>query len=163
MPKITLYSMFDDPKVIEKNIYSNSSTTLDGKFRSPVDVCNPVMTIESGNLTLQQGQYNYCYIDSLQRYYFITDVIPTTSRIKEIHMHIDVLFTYQNLIKGSSGTVTTSGATGIHSGIMPSARTVTEAHLLAPKTQESDSKNVITYTSGFDGSNPTYIILTSGS
>lgn len=76
------------------------SLELDGKFRNPADIVNPVITIQGrgwfqGN-DINLLDCNYAYIRDLKRYYFITDWVVDSNWFATCSMHCDVLSTFWN-------------------------------------------------------------------
>lgn len=92
----------------EKNVvYKDSLTEVarySGTFRSTISVTDPVFTITN----LGMPAFNYIWIKSLGRYYFVTDIVNIRANLWEIHAHVDVLYTYRNAINGLKAHVTRS-------------------------------------------------------
>lgn len=70
-----------------------NETVLDGKFKTEIDVQNPVIQVNADLMN-----FNYCYIPDLNRYYFISKIEITRTNFYTIYMHIDVLETYKDEI-----------------------------------------------------------------
>lgn len=62
-------------------------------------ILKPTIIIEAATAPIT---YNYMYIQELQRYYFIDDIVSKNNKIWEITGHVDVLQTYKNGILGQS-------------------------------------------------------------
>lgn len=62
-------------------------------------ILKPTIIIEAATPPIT---YNYMYIQDLQRYYFIDDIVSKNNKIWEITGHVDVLQTYKNGILGQS-------------------------------------------------------------
>ncbi len=54
----------------------------------------PVIKIKNVNVL----EYNYCYIPSFKRYYFVSDLEIFPKEIQIAHLEIDVLMSYKDMI-----------------------------------------------------------------
>lgn len=81
---ITFYTFSDDPKVANKTLTTVGTAT--GEFRATVDVLRPTFTVKPD----QVGEANYCYIEGLQRYYYITGKRKLTTGLTELSLYCDV-------------------------------------------------------------------------
>lgn len=86
----------------------NEPFTLIGSFYSTVDLINPIVVLRGFDLT----GYNYCYIEQLNRYYFINDVVLENNTDLRVYLNIDVIKTYENVILDSVATVSESSSAG---------------------------------------------------
>ena len=87
---------------IGKNI--DTGTTITGALlKEDTSILKPIIKIKSsvGDIIT----YNYMYIEELQRYYFIDDIVSINNDIWEISAHVDVLETYKNGILAQSAVV----------------------------------------------------------
>ena len=98
--------------------------TVSGNFKNAQSILTPIViidTIDSLLLVDDNGQVvlddykrplltsrdaskeiikaNYCYIDELQRYYFISDIQVVNNDLIQLYLKEDVLYTYANQIK----------------------------------------------------------------
>ena len=71
--------------------------TIAGYLREPCDVLNPQIEVEYNSTLLT---YNYVYIPDFGRYYFINDS-SVDGKTLALSMHVDVLYTYRNIIQAS--------------------------------------------------------------
>ena len=60
---------------------------------------NPTFKIERSGSSMIS--YNYCYVSTFNRYYFITKIESVRTNLWRIHAHCDVLKTYANGILGT--------------------------------------------------------------
>ena len=105
-------------------LYKNSSENNDvlktltnekvfkGQSRTVVDILNPVIELAG----IDVNKYNYCYVEELQRYYYIENMIISPNGIYRLNMHIDVLMTYREDILESSGLITRNREYNPYSG-----------------------------------------------
>lgn len=96
---ITLYKVSDDNNVIDKSL--NSALTFNIMMKADVDVLNPVIILDS----ISAADYNYAYIPSFGRYYYITSRTAIPGGLTQISMHVDVLKSYSNEIKSLSAVI----------------------------------------------------------
>jgi len=65
-------------------------------------ILKPTIIIEAATAPIT---YNYMYIQELQRYYFIDDIVSKNNKIWEITGHVDVLQTFQNGILAQDAVI----------------------------------------------------------
>lgn len=99
------YKCTDYKNTLTKTLTSGLS--LDVKLLTTTAVTD--LTVRLKRLPL--SQYNYCYIEKLNRYYFINDVIVYSDYIT-VQLSVDVLMTYRDEILNSQGIVNRSVASG---------------------------------------------------
>lgn len=94
--ELILYKTNSDKNVINKEL--TEPTSLDIKLKrdelmeSPRISCNRFEGIQD---------YNYAYIPSFERYYFIVDIEVLNKKIVRLRLNTDVLETYKNDILNS--------------------------------------------------------------
>lgn len=93
---LTLYKSTADKLVIDKSGYLTTITQLDGVLKTPTSYLNPTISIYKPSLW--DSSINYVYLDVYKRYYYITDVIYTNANILELHLKVDTLFSFKDLI-----------------------------------------------------------------
>lgn len=83
-------------KYLSPNIYINKELqevgSYDGTFREETSVLDPSFEIESD---ADLSQANYCYIEALHRYYYVTEIVAVTNKLWRFFCHVDVLMTYK--------------------------------------------------------------------
>lgn len=79
-----------------------NGVTVSGTLRSECDILNPVIEFEGIGVNIP---YNYCYIPTFKRYYFITEARSISNDIIELSMHVDVLQSWANYILQLGGVV----------------------------------------------------------
>ena len=97
---ITLYNNSSEPNKISKHL-TPISTALSGSLRNESEMVNPVVLIEGNISSLQNA--NYARIESFGRYYYITEMKSVRNNIVELHLHTDVLMSFD--ISAVSGVV----------------------------------------------------------
>lgn len=91
---LDLYQSTAESNRLDKTKYLTSVGTLNGAFREETNVLNPSITIEYVGVP----DFNYVYIPSLNRYYFVTNVTSIRYNVWQIDMSVDVLMTYKDAI-----------------------------------------------------------------
>ena len=86
---ITLYQTLSERERINKVL--GSYIALTGTLRSESSVINPSFLIEYEN----PSDYNYCYIPTFGRYYFITNITSVRNNIWRIDCSVDVLMSFR--------------------------------------------------------------------
>lgn len=87
---------------VDKSNYLQQIDSITGTFRAITDILNPVIDIEYVGLP----DFNYVYINSLKRYYFVNDILSVSKDIWRISLSIDVLMSYVTQIKSQNAFVT---------------------------------------------------------
>lgn len=67
-----------------------NGTTVTGTLKNECDLLNPIIVFNG----IELKEYNYCYINEFNKYYFIENFSIITNELLEISLHIDVLQTY---------------------------------------------------------------------
>lgn len=81
--------------VTKANAFSNTTVTVTGTLKEACSVIDPVFLIAGGASLLN---YNYATVTEFSRHYFITDIISVRNGLWEVHMHVDVLYSYADVL-----------------------------------------------------------------
>lgn len=95
---VIFYSNKADKRVVNKGNYITRLDLKKGNFRNEIDLSNPVFRVQLDYVPT----FNYCYIDSFNRYYYITNIKCIINNLYEISCDIDVLMTYKSYILNST-------------------------------------------------------------
>ena len=101
---VKFYHNYSDNIVVDKNITQIGNTISSAVIKDNVSVTDPVFILKDFT-NFNPATANYCYIDSLNRYYYITDIIILTNSVYEIHCRVDVLKTYASGIRGNTAVI----------------------------------------------------------
>lgn len=93
--KIKLYKVYDRENKLNKTL--NNELVLTGSLKTKVSVFNPVIMLKSDNFNF--SEYNYCYIEEFNRYYFIEDIDINALTLFEMRLREDVLMSFNSDIK----------------------------------------------------------------
>ena len=122
---ITLYKSKSSMNTVDKGGANLTPLlTVSGNFKNAQSILTPIVIIDtidpfllvddSGELVLDDSKRplltsrdaskeiikaNYCYIDELERYYFISDIQVVNNDLIQLYLKEDVLYTYANQIK----------------------------------------------------------------
>lgn len=73
--------------------------TTQCRFKDNTSIENPVIILDTHS-EIDVNVCNYCYIDTIMRYYWIDDIVYVSANLVELHCSIDVLATYkENILK----------------------------------------------------------------
>lgn len=97
MIALTLYQFTGEKIVCDKSKFLTNKKDLTGVIRDNTSVLSPVIMLEQTS-DFKIYQYNYCFIPSLGRYYFITDIVTNTNQLWTITLKVDTLMTYYDTI-----------------------------------------------------------------
>lgn len=102
MVTLELYKVTNQPNELTKTL--NNAVVVNGAFRSEIDSLDVIVEIESNTY-----DFNYVYIPSLNKYYFLQNIVHVNQKIIRMQLHCDVLMTYKTDILASYGLVTQGG------------------------------------------------------
>ena len=102
MATLELYKVTNQPNELTKTL--NNAVIVNGAFRSEIDSIDVIVEIESDTY-----DFNYVYIPSLNKYYFLQNLVHVNAKIIRMQLHCDVLMTYKTDILASYGLVTQGG------------------------------------------------------
>lgn len=90
--QITLYKNTSEKNKIGKNL--TNSSTLTGTMRDQTSITKPYIIIEHTDPT----DFNYCYIDVFDRYYFVNEVTVIRNGLLGVSLVVDVLESFKTQI-----------------------------------------------------------------
>lgn len=96
--QVTLYYTTDDRRKLDKSL--NGSSNRNCTLKGDCSVINPTLLITAS--ASQIATYNYVYIPTFKRYYFIDNITVLTNNIIQIDCSVDVLMSYNQQIKALS-------------------------------------------------------------
>lgn len=99
MIKIKTFIYNGKPNEVNKNLQANAEYT--GVLNVTFNVLNPVIRFR----TKTPVEFNYVFIESLNRYYFVVEK-QQDGDICTVRLNVDVLFTYKDIILNSIATLT---------------------------------------------------------
>lgn len=103
MTTLELYKVTNQPNELTKTL--NNAVVVDGAFRGEIDSIDVIVEIEANTY-----EFNYVYIPSLNKYYFLQNIVHVNAKVIRMLLHCDVLMTYKTDILASYGLVIQGGA-----------------------------------------------------
>lgn len=94
MPSATFYVNESDYRKITKTL-QRIGNVQDVLFKDNTDMMNPVLMLRSQERF--DNTANYCYLEQTGKYYYINDC-EYDNGVYLLHLHVDVLMTYQRAI-----------------------------------------------------------------
>lgn len=94
------YNIFDRENVLDKNL-DVSRETINGLLFGGFKNIYPNLKIKA----TENFKYNYCYIEDLNKYYFVKNINRIDNNYLMIDLKLDVLQTYKDIILNCSGLV----------------------------------------------------------
>lgn len=99
---LTLYKCTSENQRVDKSSYLGSASSYTFSFKDESSAFEPSVLISTAsNIT----DKNYAYIDTLGRYYYITDITLVRADLYRVKLHVDVLMTYRTQIKSCSAVL----------------------------------------------------------
>lgn len=106
---LTFYKQAATPNRVDKSAYLTQVGTISNVvLKSDVNLMTPVFILKTSPIVYNS---NYVYCSFTGRYYYIETITALNGERIAIQCKIDVLHTYRNEIKNSSGWVSRSAAT----------------------------------------------------
>jgi hypothetical protein len=94
---LTLYTNKSSDDVVTKDI--TQLVSLTGTLREGCSIIDPVIRISDSQFNNSHAaSCNYAKVDEFGRYYFVNDIV-SNGKFWEIHMHCDVLSSFQTDLK----------------------------------------------------------------
>lgn len=133
--------------------------TISGSLRSECDVLNPVIEFTGIGVDIP---YNYCYIPTFKRYYFVTEAISIRTNILQLSFHVDVLQSWANELLNTRAMIYRSEDVSKQNKYIEDEKYITypecdfivkEATSLSGSLEETDVQSNNSYS---------YVIITSG-
>lgn len=98
---LTFYNMKDKNNVINKEKEKISEINI--RLKHNDSILEPLIIITRNNFPIN---CNYCYIDVLNRYYFINSKKELSNNLIELHLEVDELETYKDGILNADSIIT---------------------------------------------------------
>lgn len=102
MVSLELYKVTNQPNELTKTL--NNAVIVNGSFRGETDSIDVIVEIEANTY-----DFNYVHIPSLNKYYFLQNLVHVNAKIIRMLLHCDVLMTYKTDILASYGLVIQGG------------------------------------------------------
>lgn len=90
---ISTYTSTDDSNYINKRL-TNKSDVLNVTLKNSTDYVNPVIMLQYDTI-----DFNYVYIPSFKRYYFVREMTSLKNDLWSVALHVDVLMSFRSQLK----------------------------------------------------------------
>lgn len=101
--QLTLCTCTAERNRVNKTNYISNQLNLSGTIKKQTSTTEVVIEIQHVNPLAYY--YNYAYIDKFGRYYFIDDIVNVSNNRWEIHLSVDVLYTFSTDIQQSRAII----------------------------------------------------------
>lgn len=91
-----------DKKYLSKSV--NEITERKCRLKDGSSIVNPIVILKKMSDS-HIRQFNYAYIKELGRYYFVNDIVEMPAEQIQVSMHVDVLNSYKNDIRGITALI----------------------------------------------------------
>lgn len=92
---IIFYNFTAEDILADKTEFLQELRTMSGcYFKQPASILAPYITIQSTVQPIELG--NYCFIEDLNKYYFIVDIVSINNNLWGLQLKEDVLMTYKH-------------------------------------------------------------------
>lgn len=130
---IFTYRLNSERNVIDKNLISVG--ILIGYFRNSINIKSPIINIENYEIV---DTFNYIFIPSLNRYYYVTNIELSTKNIATLSLAEDVLMSHKDLIKRQTGYIERNEYT-YNAFLNDDRRIITEDNIISYQEQTETS------------------------
>lgn len=89
---ITFYKTVSEKNRVDKTL--TDSKIITGTLKEKTSIISPSLIVKVSN-NFNIFDYNYCYIQDFNRYYFINEITNINANLFDIDLTIDVLMTYK--------------------------------------------------------------------
>lgn len=95
--EMELYKLKCEPHLVTKSVGTDILLVgnVYGALREEIDLTSPFVTFEYDSVP----DFNYVYIPSLSRYYFVNNITSIRTHVYRLDLHVDVLKTYDTDIR----------------------------------------------------------------
>lgn len=87
-----LYNLTGEKIIVDKSSYLTNSKLLNGQLTDECDLLNPSILIDYDGVF----SWNYCFIPSFNRFYFINKIVSVRKGLWRIDLHVDVLYSFES-------------------------------------------------------------------
>ena len=101
---VKFYKNKSDKNHVDKDLTQIGSDITNAVIVDNVSVTDPVFRIKAYS-GFNPATANYCYIDTLDRYYYITDITILTPDVFLISCHVDVLMSFKSGIRSNTAII----------------------------------------------------------
>lgn len=145
---VTFYKNHSDKIVVDKVLTQVGVTISNASIKENISITDPVFTLHDFT-GFNPATCNYVYIDTLNRYYYITDIRLINGSVYEVYCHVDVLNSFASGIRGNTAVIARQknlGSLYYQDGVF--------------KTKAYSKYDIIQFPNGFNGFH--YVLTVAG-
>lgn len=99
--EISFYNNTAETNRVDKTNYLTLINQVNGNLREETSLTDLVITIQQSEVPT----FNYAFIKSFNRYYYVTDITSVRNNLWEISLSVDVLMTYKEALLNCTGFI----------------------------------------------------------
>ena len=99
--EISFYNNTAETNRVDKTNYLTFVSIMNGNLREETSLTDLVITIQQSEVPT----FNYAFIKSFNRYYYVTDIASVRNNLWEISLSVDVLMTYKEALLNCTGFI----------------------------------------------------------
>ena len=99
--EISFYNNTAETNRVNKTNYLTLVSIMNGNLREETSLTDLVITIQQNEVPT----FNYAFIKSFNRYYYVTDIASVRNNLWEISLSVDVLMTYKEALLNCTGFI----------------------------------------------------------
>lgn len=99
--EISFYNNTAEHNRVDKTNYLTLVSEINGTLREETSLTDLVITIQQSEVPT----FNYAFIKSFNRYYYVTDIASVRNNLWEISLSVDVLMTYKEALLNCTGFI----------------------------------------------------------
>lgn len=135
--KIIFYTNESLNNTLNKNIAEKLN--IDVTFKNDFDLVSPVFLMS--NIDFNKDNINYCYIEELKRFYFISSWSLIRNDLIQVSLQTDYLMTYKDVILNATGEIIETENKNLYTGKLKTTPILKEKSLYFPNNNLFSEKD----------------------
>ena len=135
--KITFYTNESSNNTLNKNIAEKLN--IDVTFKNDFDLVSPVFLMS--NIDFNKDNINYCYIEELKRFYFISSWSLVRNDLIQVSLQTDYLMTYKDVVLNATGEIIETENKNLYTGKLKTTPILKEKSLYFPNNNLFSEKD----------------------
>lgn len=135
--KIIFYTNESSNNTLNKNIAEKLN--VDVTFKNDFDLVSPVFLMS--NIDFNKDNINYCYIEELKRFYFISNWFLVRNDLIQVSLQTDYLMTYKDVVLNATGEIIETENKNLYTGKLKTTPILKEKSLYFPNNNLFSEKD----------------------
>lgn len=135
--KIIFYTNESSNNTLHKTIVEKLN--IDVTFKNDFDLVSPVFLMT--NIDFNKDKINYCYIEELKRFYFVSSWSLVRNDLIQISLQTDYLMTYKDVILNATGEIIETENKNLYTGKLKTTPILKEKSLYFPNNNLFSEKD----------------------